>query len=146
MVSSDDLAARVLAAIQVTERIAQDAVQETTGRWTARESEFGVGTFVEDDCGAIILYADPDRGRRNVQYPHIARNDPETVLRHCDTDRRTVERHSRPGRAEVHGSQDGTFVLEWCDCCGEPMPCPDLLDRAAAYDITTEKHQEGRQP
>lgn len=59
-------------------------------------------------------------------------------LRRCAADRSTVERHSRPGRAEARGTQDGMAVLEYCECCGALMPCPDLLDRAEAYGITEE--------
>lgn len=139
--STPDLVARILAAIEETERIAQAA---TPGPWepegddptddevyTVHDGEHG------DLVGDVVAYV---RGydQQQSNMAHIARQDPKTALRRCAADRRTVERHRRPGSAQAHGTQDGIWVLEWCEGCGAPMPCPDLLDRAAAYNITPE--------
>lgn len=83
-----DLAAWLLACLDEDERVARHAIQETTGRWTHRETDWGGGFVVEDDCGALIL---PTGRQGNAQYPHIARWDPARVLVECDTKRKLIE-------------------------------------------------------
>lgn len=56
------------------------------------------------------------------------------TLRHCEADKRTVERHSLIRGKSV--LRNGEFV-DYCAACVQPIPCPDLLDRAAAYGVPT---------
>jgi hypothetical protein len=70
---------------------------------------------------------------------HIVSNDPDTVLRRCEADRRILARHRRD-----------PDCLAWASCkgCGNDgwgLPsvdnlnaCPELLDLAHAHDITDE--------
>lgn len=76
---------------------------------------------------------------------------PWGVLRRCEADRRTVERHrpTWPDGKPEYGSHwettesGGTVTVQnaepdapyWCDTCSVPSPCPELLDRAQAYDV-----------
>lgn len=59
----------------------------------------------------------------------------ESTLRRCEADKRTVERHASNkyncglDDCETHGH------LLVCAGCAQLWPCPDLLDRAAAYDV-----------
>lgn len=132
MTTTATLAARLLAAIEETERLARDAVQETTGRWTSREVEWGVGTVVEDDCGALLLHV--TYHGRNVQYPHIAHNDPDTVLRRCAADRRILDRH-KPHVIETSRSNPQPVICDYCSHVPDAVdwPCPDVEDIVVAY-------------
>lgn len=56
---------------------------------------------------------------------------PDEVLRRCEADKRTVERHQLRGKSVL---RNGEFV-DYCAACLRVIPCPDLLDRAAAYGI-----------
>jgi hypothetical protein len=47
--------------------------------------------------------------------------DTQITLRRCEADKRTVERHREH--------------LGQCTGCTRLWPCPDLLDRADAYDV-----------
>jgi hypothetical protein len=49
------------------------------------------------------------------------------TLRHCEADKRTVERH----KPELIKSR------QWCTHCERLWPCVEILDRADAYDIDT---------
>lgn len=61
----------------------------------------------------------------------VVSSDPDVILRHCEADKRTVQRHSHVG----HSVPFGDYELDYCRACGNLIPCPDLLDRASAYDI-----------
>lgn len=134
---TEDLAARLLAAIGQRERVAAAA---SPGPWRT-----GVGsTYLVDD----VVYR-PSLGFPtghhleqvcNFQYganaakdaEHVVANDPQIVLRRCSADRRILERH------EVHG--DGYSKCTWC---GESWPCPDLRDLAVAYDLEVAAGESG---
>lgn len=89
----DDLTAFITARLDEDEAAAHEAVQETTGRWTAREAGWSGGLGVEDECGALILPASVPGP--SPQYPHIARHDPARVLRDIDADRKLLAEHDR---------------------------------------------------
>jgi uncharacterized protein DUF6221 len=62
---------------------------------------------------------------------HIARHAPARVLREVEAKRRILDRHAL-SRAE--GDPERPWVnQDDCQYDGEPWPCPDLLDLAAAY-------------
>lgn len=136
--STPDLASRILDAIDELENAAREA--KYGGEWwSTRHNEVPLvmaDVAAVDDEGELREYVATDVERSTAV--HIALHDPKTVLLRCAADRRTVERHRQPGRAEMRGNQDGTWLMQWCNCCGALMPCPDLQDRAAAYDITEE--------
>jgi len=58
-------------------------------------------------------------------------SDPDIELRRCEADKRTVERHSEVGG----GCRWPEYSTEFCAACGQTMPCPDLQDRAAAWNV-----------
>ena len=130
----EDLAARVLVGIEETERIAQAA---TAGPWKARLwPGLGTGDVETEDNLSSIAYDSGGAGAcESVDALHIAHNDPQVVLRRCEADRRTVQRH------EPRPLDDDYATCHWC---GQVWPCPDLLDRAQAYDITTGEVPSGR--
>ncbi|WP_413102240.1 DUF6221 family protein [Streptomyces sp. Inha503] len=93
--------------------IAAEATQAATGRWTARETDWGGGMVVEDDCGALILPTTHTRGA--TQYPHIARHDPARVLREIDAKRQLLAlylEHERMDREtfEAEGERARSLV------------------------------------
>lgn len=88
-----DLIAFIRARLDKDAEVAQAATQETTGRWTARNTGNG-DTFVEDDDGAMILPTVRTQGV--VQFHHIARHDPARALRGIEAKRRIVALHSDP--------------------------------------------------
>ncbi|MFG3127349.1 DUF6221 family protein [Streptomyces tendae] len=69
--------------------------------------------------------------RHEADAQHIAANNPVTVLRRCEADRRLLNRHKAwPGS-------------DWCDGCGPDLDtwlndCPELLGLAHAHGITDE--------
>jgi hypothetical protein len=60
---------------------------------------------------------------------------PDEVRRHCEADKRTVERHRTSGVTVLVAGQERHF----CARCHVLMPCPDLLDRADAWGVATEE-------
>lgn len=123
---------RLTAAIDEDERIAREA---TPGPWTADAwyvtSDTGTPVVEPGGCGEGGV--DP----RDEQ--HIARQNPKATLIRCDADRKTVQRHApvqgpiRTLCATCHHVTPNGYAMrvEW--------PCPTLLDRAAAYDLTVEE-------
>jgi hypothetical protein len=109
----DDLVTWLLEQVAEDERVAREAIQETTGRWTVRSTDWGGGRlYVEDDCGAMILHA---RYPNDPQYPHIARWDPAGVLAECEAKRRRIEHLTSAiadWRAGRHDSQDRETAIE----------------------------------
>jgi hypothetical protein len=104
---TNDLAARVLAAIDETERIALHAHGDT---WTAHgwhlvKSSDGEEVVTVGDSGGGV-YDDPTAN-------HIAGNDPATVLRRCAADRKIVELHPPNTAIGAHGKP----VLVVCATC-----------------------------
>lgn len=152
-----DLVARILEAVDEAERAENSRYRfSAPPRATpcpecgaARESRYGAPlplewtTFRLDSETTYELR--PCRCRLTLeQFKTVVGATPcpdRVVLRRCAADRRTIERHRRPGRVEVRGTQDGMWQLEWCECCGALMPCPDLLDRAEAYGLTVDGEQ-----
>ena len=141
---SEDLAGRVLAAIEETEQIAREAA--TVGRadeWGVAESR-AAPWGVEPRPAEILAGGKPilqfnDEYGGSLAADHIARQDPAATLIRCEADRCTVERHSRVGQADwmdMGGSQ--AMIRRYCAGCGQPMPCPDLLDRAKVYGVEVE--------
>ena len=136
---TDNLAARLLPAIEQAERAARDAQAESPTPWI-RGNIYSVPH--EDTPGESQIY-DAHRNvvihDEGVPGPAVAAfivdQQPSMTLRRCAADRRTVERHSEAAVRQF----DGFHYRFWCRSCHNEMPCPDLLDRAAAYNITTEE-------
>src|ERR1700753_1872025 len=128
---SEDLAGRVLAAIDAVADLARTA---PAGAWRADQYECCV---VSDEAGAMIEtgslgYSDT----RKALVRYVVAQQPAATLIRCEADRRTVERHSRVGQADwmdMGGSQ--AMIRRYCAGCGQAMPCPDLLDRAKVYGV-----------
>jgi hypothetical protein len=129
----NNLASRILAAIEETEQLARAA---TSGPWT-----------VDPDRGVFAGVLDRDwvAGTDRVDAEHITRHDPDAVLRRCEADRRTVQCH-QPTEDRSGWLPDGSYgpISPACTACGsedyaEPWPCLDLFDRADAYGINTKE-------
>lgn len=131
-----DLAARVLAAIDETERIALHAHGET---WSTG-SAFAV---TATDGEEVISEGDSGCGGGVIDIPttaHIVHNDPAAVRRRCAADRRVLDRH-RELRLGGGPFPLGPSVCTHCDRDGARVlwPCPDFDDLADRYRITTEE-------
>ncbi len=132
----NDLVAFLRARLDEDERAAAEATQETTGRWTARETDWGGGAIVEDGCGALIL---PTARHSATQYQHIARHDPARVLAEVEAKRRVLARH------RIDPEEAGDWLWrDACKGCGaegdcdDPVTqdindCPELRDMAAVW-------------
>lgn len=130
-----DVVSRLLAAIQEREDVAEAARQQAlAGDWFwVVDAGSGDGR-VESRKGAAVA----DGGLFEVG-PHIALNDPASVLRLCQAHREIVEEHST---REVGSLDHGTFgqpftVCRTC-CVNERRvvaPCPTILKLAAGYGI-----------
>lgn len=88
---SDGLIEFVRARLDDEAAVAGEATQETTGRWTARETDWGGGAIVEDDCGALILPTAANAGH----YQHIARHNPARVLAEIEAKREMLRLFER---------------------------------------------------
>lgn len=129
------LAAFLRARYDERETLAQTAIQETTGRWSSLETNWGGGPTIEDDCGAMIL---PTGGKFNAQYPHIAANDPQSVLDDVAAKRRLLQLHERvllehthPLVTDAHLTKERLAVCASCEPPRqfrrtESWPCPTL--------------------
>lgn len=81
----DDLAGRLLAAIEETERIAHAAGGEA---WH-RPDPIALPSLIVGQDEHIVSYDEED-----AESPHIVRHDPAAVLRRCAADRRIVGAYS----------------------------------------------------
>lgn len=93
-----DIAARILAAIEETEKIAREAVQ---GGWTVRNHyEVYTDTQVPDDC--IVAIGDSGGGAVTASTAvHIARQDPKSTLTRCSVDRETLGEYATTGAEQT---------------------------------------------
>ncbi len=116
MADSTDLTAWLRAQLDVDEQIATEAIQATTGRWTARETDWGGGTVVEDERGAMIL---PTLRTGDMQYQHIAAHDPARVLRGIEARRAIIARITNHatlmGQDNVHDDVLRQLAAEYAD-------------------------------
>lgn len=148
-----DLPDRILAAIEEVAQIAQDALRgylavtdagladwQRSARWYSNY-QYVRAVYdipIPDDVlerGDIWTNVAAAAHGNFPAATHIARQGPQTTLRRCEADKRTVERHSRVGAREWVGIGHDAELRYRCEACWRPIPCPDLLDRAAAYDI-----------
>jgi hypothetical protein len=95
------------------------------------------------DIAALLASGDVDN---RFAERHIAANDPATVLRRCEADRRILARH----KVDPTAADSPTFATacdgcrsEWVQDDCEPLTanindCPELLDLAHAHGITPE--------
>jgi hypothetical protein len=62
----------------------------------------------------------------------------DATLRRCEADKRTVERHA-PHILTNSARKPQPIICSYCSHVPDAVewPCPDLLDRAAAYDVPT---------
>lgn len=89
---TDNLAARLLAAIAETEQIARSSLADS---WTVSNyHEVITSAPVSDNL--VVAIGDSGGGVYDVDTAaHIAHNDPPTVLRRCEADRKMVELYQR---------------------------------------------------
>lgn len=134
---TEDLAARLLAAIDETERIARAAADGDSGDWFVGD-KWNVyrredTTPLDDEAtNALVVYDNV-----HDQSVHIVHNDPQAVLRRCAADRKILELHNDPVRG-FSTLQCATCVGSWATEEGEDWPCGTLRALAAAYGITEE--------
>lgn len=136
--SIPDLAARILAAIELVELAASAA---TAGPWRHNPNKHwrkpGTCSYEEAvftgpagaDATCVAGTGPSDHPQAMADARHIALNDPPTVLGRCAADRGVVARHQPEARAE--GRLSG-----FCVHCGWRWPCPDLRGVADAYGLT----------
>jgi hypothetical protein len=127
--SMTDLAARLLSAIEETERLARAA---GACSWRQPDADRAPGR-VESPNG-IVVYDEgsPDED----EAAHIVHNDPITVLRRCVTDREILEihkRHEYQGRSECV-----QCVGSWSFEEGAAWPCPTTISVARFYGVEEE--------
>lgn len=134
--ADDDIVRQVLAAIEATEQDARDAKNDRSGVWHHVVTPGGQNKVV-DDLGYTVTGHYHDDSAPWWTCPHIARHDPNAVLRRCAADRRRLERH----RQVVDGGSDSAWPAPGhCAACitGDdyvPFPCPDFLDLADSYGV-----------
>lgn len=143
----DELVAFLRARYDEVAALAASATQDTTGRWTARETDWGGGPVVEDECGALILPT--DGGARPYQYQHIAAHGPARVLREVEAKRRLVALHAPVTLRRRVGDQMGDVVA--CEYDTDPdgmgwidYPCETLRLLALPYADHPEYRAEWR--
>jgi hypothetical protein len=136
----DDLTTRLLAAIEETEYLAQQADH---GPWEVRDEEYDTYVIPVDHPRPIVASLEllPNGW-------HIARHDPEAVLRRCAADRKIVERHGVEARTGYEPDDDDTphaygSISRACKECGSSdlavrSPCKTLVLVAEGYGITEE--------
>lgn len=143
-----DLSHRVRAAIEAKARVAREAevVASTSGSWIGPIYE--TLTISMGSVNPAVPAVFPG------QLPFITEL-PSVVLRRCEADLRTLDRHEPgyPGEVEYsyHWEKAGPSgeMVEvrnaepdepyYCETCGEFWPCPEFLDRAAAYGVPVEE-------
>jgi len=154
---TDDLAARLLAAIEETEKIAQ-AIPESRRGW--RYDGLVVLVAAGDPrtaervaVGACDYAMDPAVGH------HIARQHPRATLIRCAADRKIVARHVKVTEMWNEDDDRGLFDVDLCGTCAYgrscehcfsredlPLvawPCPTLRDLAEGYGLSTGVASDG---
>lgn len=136
----DNLAARLLAAIEETERVARATFSintraEMRNGQPAPRWQYEAGTVVVADNRGRDIPVVAKTWEREGQ--HIIHNDPATALRRCAADRKIVELHEPV--AGFSGQQCTTCVGCWATEEGEDWPCENLRLLAEGYGITTEE-------
>ncbi|MFJ5984354.1 DUF6221 family protein [Lentzea sp. NPDC092896] len=138
--TSDDLVPRILAAIEAVEALVEQVAEEVGAEWSDG-GELGNSVWTKDGSGYVA--AGPYDYMSRELRQHIAHHDPASVLRRCEVDRRTVERHSTITDAVFSTSPGKPGVwLPKCFYCNRRAPCDDLRDMADRYGITEEEHDE----
>lgn len=135
--ADDDIVRQVLAAIEATEQDARDAKNDRSGVWHHVVTPGGQNKVV-DDLGYTVTGHYHDDSAPWWTCPHIARNDPDAVLRRCAADRRRIERHQL--ETATDGRYEGSLICVGCsvgddDWFDRPFPCPDFLDLADSYGV-----------
>lgn len=100
---------------------------------------------------AVIARVDYDRiywstsPAHSPEADHIVSNDPDTVLRRCEADRRILARHRLDPAAATtsRAAACGGCGYEWAQDCCDPVvdnlnDCPELLDLGHAHGLTDE--------
>lgn len=137
-----DLVSRLLAAIEEAERIAQDTADVAGPDWHSEpcDSDQCEGHIRSERKGDLIA-CQPYEGGGMAAIPigpHIARNDPDAVLRRCAADRELVEKYREivaesdrvieRGYAEPDEMVSERLAFEWV-----------IKNRAASYGISVEE-------
>lgn len=140
----NSLYARIEAAILSRQERAQAA---TGGLWRA------FGTYVATEVNACTCAGgfewvphephcgyEPIHGGGLAEHDatFIAAEDPAFVLRQCERDLKTLERHLPTASTispDYHTFCDDTCTGIRCQCCSRDAPCPDIQDLADAYSV-----------
>lgn len=146
---TDDLAARLLAAIEEAEddaKAAMDAPGVDQWMWD--------GYLYEGDGGGAWSGLDPLARNGQRIGAHVARQDPKATLIRCAADRKIVGRHVKVTEMWNEDDERGLFDVDLCETCAYgrscdhcfsredlPLvawPCPTLRDLAAdIYGLST---------
>lgn len=126
-----DLVERLDAVITELENAAREA--KWSGEWrSTRNNDMPLVcadvTLVNSE-GEFLEYVATDVERSTAV--HIALHDPETELRRCAAERKTLALHrvEEPEQDRLRG---------FCAHCGWRFPCPDVRNLAEGYGITEE--------
>jgi hypothetical protein len=147
-----DLHAWITQQVDETERLARQAAP---GPWAVRPFVYGApgdgygppADFeITDAHGAEIVDHLAYEGGGIHHGPtadHVARHDPDAVLRRCEADRRILARHNvDPAKATWSDATACAGCGTYGDCdwpvTDNLNDCPELLDLAHAYGITGE--------
>ena len=135
-----DLHAWITQQIEHVEETAQRAVGCTTARrWEAINSLI---VAVPDDNTAGPEIIEAAFHAYDDALIHAAANDPATLLRRCEADRRILNRHRADPKADrAHTAACDGCGYEWVQDHCDPLvdnlnDCPELLDLAHAHGIT----------
>lgn len=126
--------------LEETARAVEDRSAPWDGQWMADGN-----SAVRTVNGHVLFYRHGPAPLKHGLADHVALNDPATVLRRCEADRRILARH------RIDPAAAGTPRAAACDGCGvewvrdycEPATdnlndCPELLDLAHAHGIADE--------
>lgn len=143
---TDDLAVRLLAAIEDTERLARDAEEVDGGEWTSHVGPPRVE--VRGERGYVIASA-----LFTTVAPHIARHGPKSTLARCAVDRETLSeyattvrlRDEAADRLRAQGEHKDRSDLDyWCRADTEASILLPVIERLArSYDLNTEAATDG---
>ncbi|MEV8046397.1 DUF6221 family protein [Streptomyces griseoluteus] len=118
----DDLVQWLTAQLDVEDRVARAAAEESHPEWSPGDKNLGSQVSTAEYGDPVVVgpwdYLDWDVRQ------HIAAHDPARVLREIDAKRRVMKRH--------HDFQG------WCAGCGNDLTnqindCPELRDLASTY-------------
>lgn len=96
-----------------------------TQTWHASDDE----GYIYTQPDGLTVVTGPFGGLDREVLNHVLRNNPDVIMRRCEADLRTLDRH-KPELIKTRS---------WCKHCERLWPCVEFLDRAAAYGVPVEE-------